>query len=62
MGVTEQRAVMDMLDYLSARDYAQSMASRHLRLAVGALEATRMENQAQESLREIAHFLLERQY
>ena len=62
MGVAEQRAVMDMLDSFSARDYAQSMASRHLRLAVDALAATRMQNQAQDSLREIAHFLLDRQY
>jgi geranylgeranyl diphosphate synthase type I len=62
MGVAEQGEVMGMLDRLSARDYAQSMASRHLRLALDALAATQMQSQAQDSLRKIAHFLLDRQY
>jgi geranylgeranyl diphosphate synthase type I len=62
MGETEQQAVMETLDSLSARDYTQSMAGSHLALALDALAATGFQNHAQDSLREIARFLLDRQY
>jgi geranylgeranyl diphosphate synthase type I len=62
MGEAEQQAVMETLDSLSARDYAQSMAASHLALALDALAATGFQNDAQDSLREIARFLLDRQY
>jgi geranylgeranyl diphosphate synthase type I len=58
----QQQLVMERLESLSAREYAREMAVRHLRLALDTLEDTGPQNRAQEDLRKIAHFLLDRQH
>ena len=58
----QQKVVMERLESLSAREYAREMAVQHLRLAVHTLEDTGTRNRAQEDLRRIAQFLLDRQY
>jgi geranylgeranyl diphosphate synthase type I len=58
----QQPLVMERLESLSAREYTREMAVKHLRLAVHTLEDTRIRNRAQEDLRRIAQFVLDRQY
>ena len=62
MDAAQQEVVMERLESLSAREYAREMAVKHLRLAVHTLEDTGKRNRAQEDLRRIAQFLLDRQY
>jgi len=62
MDAEQQQIVMERLESLSARQYAEEMAARHLELALDTLENSRIQNQAQENLRKIAHFLVERQH
>jgi geranylgeranyl diphosphate synthase type I len=62
MDAAQQEVVMERLESLSAREYAREMAVKHLRLAVHTLEDTGVRNRAQEDLRRIAQFLLDRQY
>ena len=62
MDAEQQQIVMERLESLSARQYAEEMAARYLELALDTLENTRIQNQAQENLRKIAHFLVERQH
>jgi len=62
MDAEQQQIVMERLESLSARQYAEEMAARHLELALEALENTRIQNQAHENLRKTAHFLVERQH
>ncbi len=54
--------VMQQLENLRAREYAQEMSKRRSELALGALEKTGIQNQAQDRLRELALFLIERRY
>jgi geranylgeranyl diphosphate synthase type I len=58
----QQRAVMERLETLSAREYARDLAAEHLRLAMRSLEGTGVRNRAREDLGRIAQFLLDRQY
>ncbi len=62
MDAEQQQIVMERLESLSARQYAEEMAARHLELALDTLENTQIQNQAHENLRKIAHFLVERQH
>ncbi|MGB9300929.1 MAG: polyprenyl synthetase family protein [Anaerolineae bacterium] len=62
MDAAQQEVVMERLESLSAREYAREMAIKHLRLAVHTLEDTGVRNRAQEDLRSIAHFLLDRRH
>jgi len=55
MDAEQQQIVMERLESLSARQYAEEMA-------LDTLENSRIQNQAQENLRKIAHFLVERQH
>jgi geranylgeranyl diphosphate synthase type I len=61
MDHARQLAVMETLQMVSAREYAQEMAARHLDVALSNLQATRIQNAAQTSLEEIATYLLDRQ-
>lgn len=61
MDLAQQLAVMESLEEVSARKYAQELAARHMDLALDSLERMRTENSAQASLKEIAKYLLERQ-
>jgi geranylgeranyl diphosphate synthase type I len=54
--------VMERLNELGAREYASSRATDHWQLALDTLQRTGIENPAQETLRELAIFLVERQY
>jgi geranylgeranyl diphosphate synthase type I len=62
MGLEQQQLVMKKLGSLSAREYANEMAARHLELALDTLENTRIQNQAHEYLRRIAHFVAQREH
>lgn len=54
--------VLEILDRLGAHDYTQGMAKRCYGEALAELEATGLPPQAQEKLREMADFLVEREY
>jgi geranylgeranyl diphosphate synthase type I len=58
----QQLAVMEGLEAVSARDYSLCMATQHLESAMATLEGTGIENAAQDRLKEIARFLLDREY
>ncbi len=62
MDHARQLAVMEVLEEVSARQYAQELAARHTDLALASLEGVRTENSAQASLKEIATYLLQRQF
>jgi geranylgeranyl diphosphate synthase type I len=62
MDPEQQLAVMEGLEAVSARDYSQRMATEHLESAIATLESTGIDNAAQDRLKEIARFLLEREY
>lgn len=62
IGTQEAQTVIERLDRLGAREYACEMAAQHSKLALDALESSGMENPAQDKLRELAGFLVERQY
>lgn len=62
IGLEESRAVMDRLEHLGAREYARQQATHHWRLALESLEQTRRSNEAQDKLRDLARFLIEREY
>jgi geranylgeranyl pyrophosphate synthase len=56
------QTVMRRLDDLGAREYADSTATQHWRLAHDPLNKTRIDNPAQRKLRELALFLIERRH
>ncbi len=58
----EVKMVMRLLENLGAREYAQQMATQYCQAALETLEQTGIRNQAQDRLRELALFLIERQY
>jgi geranylgeranyl diphosphate synthase type I len=58
-GITE---VMEILDLLCTRDYAESLAEQHYSTALAHLEATLLDMSRQVPLKEIARFLLKRDY
>ncbi|TKJ31653.1 MAG: polyprenyl synthetase [Chloroflexi bacterium B3_Chlor] len=58
----EVQMVMEKLDSLGAREYVHQMATQHWQLALDTLEKTGIRNPAQDRLRELALFLVERQY
>jgi geranylgeranyl diphosphate synthase type I len=62
MDSEQQQLVMEELERLSAREYSNEMAARHLELALDTLENPRIQNQAHEYLRRIAHFVAEREH
>jgi geranylgeranyl diphosphate synthase type I len=59
---SDVQGVIKRLDDLGARDYAQSTAAHHWRLAHKTLERTGIDNPAQARLRELAHWLIERRH
>ncbi|MFQ6059066.1 MAG: polyprenyl synthetase family protein [Anaerolineae bacterium] len=56
------QAVLRILDEVDARGYAQRLAEEHRQRALAELEATGIEHEAQERLRQLALFLTERAY
>jgi geranylgeranyl diphosphate synthase type I len=62
MDSARQLAVMEVLEEVSARQYAQDLAARHSDLALASLASIGVENPAQASLREMATYLLQRQF
>ena len=58
---TAVERALDILDRTGAREYAEGLASEYHRLALGSLDATGRENEAQLALRELASSLLDRQ-
>lgn len=62
IGPPQVKTVMRTLENLGARKYARRVAQQHSQLALDALEKTGMQNRAQDRLRELALFLIERQY
>jgi geranylgeranyl diphosphate synthase type I len=56
------QAVLDILDAVGARDYAQRLAEEHRQRALAELEQTGIENEAQERCRQLALFLTRRMY
>ncbi len=55
-------AALKILEYLGARRYAEDMANDYYQQALAELDATGVENEAQDDLRELAAFLVERTY
>lgn len=53
-------AAFKILEDLGARRYAEEMADDHYRQALAELDAVGVENEAQDDLRELAAFLVER--
>jgi geranylgeranyl diphosphate synthase type I len=62
MDPEQQLAVMEALEAVSARDHSLCMATQHLESAMATLESTGIANAAQDRLKEIARFLLEREH
>ena len=54
--------VVEILDRLGARDYAQNLAEQYYRRALERLEASGVEKERQAPLREIVYSLVERNY
>ena len=54
--------VIQILDSLSAKDYARNLANQYYHQALEQLEATGLDKSRQSSLRKISSFLLERDY
>lgn len=55
-------AALRILENLEARRYAEMMANDYYQQALAELDATGVENEAQDDLRELAAFLVERTY
>lgn len=53
---------LKILENLQARHYAEEMAKEYYQKALAELNATEVENEAQDDLRELAAFLVERKY
>lgn len=62
IGPREVRTIMHILENLGAEEYARQMANQYWQSALETLERTGIQNQAQDTLRELALFLIERQY
>jgi geranylgeranyl diphosphate synthase type I len=58
--VVDVAAVMDELDQVGAREYAEGLAAQHHWQALNALEATQQDNAATQALRDLANQLLRR--
>jgi geranylgeranyl diphosphate synthase type I len=56
------KEALTILDASQARQYAEELAEQHLDAALAALEATKPEPEADEALRELAHFLIRRSH
>jgi len=54
--------VMDILDHLGARDYSENLAEQYYHEALAHLDATRLDISRQTPLRQIACFLLRRDF
>lgn len=61
IGPEDVELVLQKLDHVGARDYAQEVATRHWRSALDWLDQTGIQNQAQDTLRELARFVIERE-
>ncbi|MFQ5813240.1 MAG: polyprenyl synthetase family protein [Anaerolineae bacterium] len=55
-------AALRILENLGARHYAEAMANDYYQQALAELDATGVKNEAQDALRELAAFLVERTY
>ena len=62
IGEEDVQVMLDILDEVGARGYAQRIAEEHRQRALEALERTGIENEAQERLRQLALFLTRRAY
>ncbi|MEE8471793.1 MAG: polyprenyl synthetase family protein [Dehalococcoidia bacterium] len=62
LGDRDVSRVMGILDDLGARDYVQDMAAKRHEEALSALETTGLAPSAQEELREVGAYLMEREY
>jgi geranylgeranyl diphosphate synthase type I len=54
--------VIEILDQLGARDYAENLAGQYYYKALAQLDATRLDTSRQAPLKEIAYFLVKRNY
>lgn len=62
IGEKAVEVALKILENLGARRYAEIMANDYYQQALAELDATGMENEAQDDLRELAAFLVERTY
>jgi geranylgeranyl diphosphate synthase type I len=62
IGPRQLKMVMRILESLGAQEYAREMANQQWQSALRTLKETGMDNQAQDRLRELARFLIDRQY
>jgi geranylgeranyl diphosphate synthase type I len=62
IGEEDVRMALSILEDLGARRYAEEMAHNYYQQALAELDATGVENEAQDDLREAAAFLVERTY
>ncbi|MBL7183066.1 MAG: polyprenyl synthetase family protein [Anaerolineae bacterium] len=62
IGEEAMEAALKILESLGARHYAEAMANNYYQQALAELDATGVENEAQDDLRELAAFLVERKY
>ncbi len=62
IGPSELKTVMRILQNLGSQEYARRVAEEHWQSALDALERSGMQSRAQDRLRELALFLIERQY
>jgi geranylgeranyl diphosphate synthase type I len=62
IGEEAVKAALGVLERAGARRYAEEMANDHYQQALAELSAVGVENEAQDDLRELAAFLVERTY
>jgi geranylgeranyl diphosphate synthase type I len=62
MGPQEVKMVMRILENLGAQEHARQIANRHWQSALETLQKTGIQNHAQNRLKRLALFLIERQY
>lgn len=62
LGREDVRIILGLLDEVGAQDYAKRLADKHYRQAMTKLDSTGIENQAQDRLRSLARFLVEREF
>jgi geranylgeranyl pyrophosphate synthase len=60
IGGGDVEEVLAILDGIGARQYAEGVAIRYYRLALEELASTGIENESQDSLRELSQFIIER--
>jgi geranylgeranyl diphosphate synthase type I len=62
VGDEEVAAVLEVMENVGAKEFAQSLVAEHSKLALDALAAVELEPQARKDLTDVAHFLQVREY